>query len=355
VAAAVAALAEAAQRVTAVVGGGTGQQAAAEAVGRVVADRFRALREAVGGPAMEEALRLTSELYEQVARLALAPPGTALPPGPGLTPGQRLTAFAVRQPEPLAGWLRTLAETAGGLQLGGARQQIAAAGGQQLGPVCRPGIEGRFPFRRDAAQDVPADDFVRLFAPGGALDQFFQQQLRPYVDASRRPWRPAAVDGAPPVSASDVGQFERASAIREAFFPGVAGSGFRFELAPISLDGGATAGTLEVEGIPYPIAPRPGAAGAGRVAVLQWPSRGTVALSFEPASSAGPLAIDGAWSALRFVQRGRLQPTASPDRFRLTVAHGDRTAVFELRTGSATHPFGLRDLAEFRCPGLAAP
>ncbi len=355
---ATAAASQAAQRVAAAVGsGGAGPQAAAEVVGRVVGDRFRPLREAVNGPAMEEALRLVSEVYELAARLASAPPGTALPPTPGLSPTQRLTAFAVRQPEPLAGWLRTLAETVGGLQLGGARERLAAAGAQQLAPVCRPGLEQRFPFRREATQDVPADDFVRLFAPGGALDQFFQQQLRPYVDTSRRPWRPAAVEGPPPVSAADVGQFERAAAIREAFFPGVAGSGFRFELAPVSLDGGATAGTLEVEGIPYPLAPRAGAGGAGRVALLQWPSRGTVALSFEPPSSAGPLAVDGAWSALRFVlQRGRLQPAASPDRFRLTVAHGDRTAVFELRVGSSTHPFGLRDLlAEFRCPGLAAP
>ncbi len=233
-----------------------------------------------------------------------------------------------------------------------ARQQIAAAGGQQLAPFCRQGMEQRFPFRRDAAQDMPVDDFVRLFAPGGALDQFFQQQLRPYVDASRKPWRPVAADGAPPVSAADVAQFQRAAAIRDAFFPGLASSGFRFELAPVSLDAGAASAVLEVEGIPYPLAPRPG--GSARVAVLQWPSRGSIALNFEPASSAGPLVVDGAWSALRFVARGNLQPAGSPDRFRLTIAHGDRSAVFELRTGSASHPFGLRELTEFRCPGLAA-
>jgi type VI secretion system protein ImpL len=35
------------------------------------------------------------------------------------------------------------------------------------------------------------------------------------------------------------------------------------------------------------------------------------------------------------------------------VAQGDRSVVFELRTGSTIHPFGMRELAEFRCPVLA--
>lgn len=77
-----------------------------------------------------------------------------------------------------------------------------------------------------------------------------------------------------------------------------------------------------------------------------------MSLSFDPAPAAGPMIVDGTWSALRFVSRGNLQPTAAPERFRLTVPHGERSAVFEVRAGSAIHPFGLRELAEFRCPAL---
>ena len=97
-------------------------------------------------------------------------------------------------------------------------------GGQQLAPFCRLLGDPRnipFPFRpRDAPQDMPVDDFARLFGPGGSLDQFFAQWIRPYVDTTQRPWRLVATAGlAPPVTQADVLQLERAQAIRDAFFP----------------------------------------------------------------------------------------------------------------------------------------
>jgi type VI secretion system protein ImpL len=216
-------------------------------------------------------------------------------------------------------------------------------------------VEARFPFRRDAnAPDVPMDDFVRLFGPGGVFDQFFAQNLRNFVDTTVRPWRPVAVDGLPPpVSAIDIAQFQRAAAIRDAFFPaslpGQAGAGLRFELMPTGLDPAATGATLEVEGNKVAIAP--GAAGA-RPVLMQWPSRGAVTLGFEPSAGA-PVVADGPWAAMRFVARGQLLGTATPDRFRLSLRQGDRAADFELRASSVVNPFALRELAEFRCPQLA--
>jgi type VI secretion system protein ImpL len=43
----------------------------------------------------------------------------------------------------------------------------------------------------------------------------------------------------------------------------------------------------------------------------------------------------------------------SPDRLRLRVVQGDRSIDFELRAGSSQHPFGLAELAQFRCPSFA--
>ena len=41
------------------------------------------------------------------------------------------------------------------------------------------------------------------------------------------------------------------------------------------------------------------------------------------------------------------------DPLRLRVTQGDRVIDFELRAGSTQHPFGLRELTEFRCPTLS--
>jgi type VI secretion system protein ImpL len=306
-------------------------------------------------------LAILNDLYVQVARLANSAPGTVPPQTTGLDPGQRLLAEAQRQPEPLRAWLVAMAQSTGRARAGGAQAAIAAAaggsgggggggGGASLNQLCR-GIESRFPFRRQPnAPDMPADDFIRLFAPGGTFDQFFTQHLRPYADTTQRPWRPVAVEGLPPaVSASDLAQFQRAAAIRDAFFPAGVGSGFRFQLQPQGLSAGVTAAMLEASGARNALAP----GGGGRPIDLAFPALQPVTLVFDPPSSQGDLAFDGAWSALKLVFLNRLVATPAPDRFRLTVQRGDRTAEFILQAGSAINPFGLREMLDFRCPTFA--
>ena len=306
----------------------------------------------ISGQPLDGVLAVVNDLYVQVARLASGPPGTVMPaPASGLDPGQRIAAEAQRAPEPLSRWLGVIAQSTAALRAGGTRASIAAAAAQQLAPFCKQ-VETRFPFKRDPdAPDMPVDDFVRLFGPGGVFDQFFSQTIRNYVDTTQRPWRPVAADGlAPPVVPADILQFQRAAAIRDAFFPGQAGGGLRFELMPLGLSAGARGAVLDVEGAKTAIVP--GAVGA-RLVQMQWPSRGPVSIAFDPPSSIGSQQFDGAWASMKFIARGRLAPSRTPDRMRFTIQQGEHAAEFELRASSIVHPFMLRELAEFRCPQLS--
>lgn len=321
----------------------------AEPVAQVVEQRFEAIRAAAGDP-MDGVLRIVNDLFVQVQRLATAPPGTVPAQAAGLDPGQRLQAEAARQPQPLQRWLLTMVTQTNVARGGGAKAALAAAAAQQLAPFCR-GLEQRFPFNING-EDLPVDDFMRLFGPGGVFDQFFTQNVRQYVDTTQTPWRPMATDGLPPpISAADLMQFQRAVAIRTAFFPSVASLGLRFELVPRQMDPGALSATLEFEGTRSEITQ----GGPARPIALSWPARGNLTLSFDPPSSAGPLAYDGAWSALRLVMRRGSTLGAGPsrERMRLRVVQGERSMDFELRAGSAQHPFGLAELQQFRCPTLS--
>ena len=321
----------------------------AEPVAQLVEQRFEVLRAAAGDP-MDGVLRIVNDLFVQVQRLATAPPGTVPAQAAGLDPGQRLQAEAARQPQPLQRWLLTMVTQTNVARGGGAKAALAAAGAQQLAPFCR-GLEQRFPFNING-EDLPVDDFMRLFGPGGVFDQFFTQNVRQYVDTTQTPWRPMATDGLPPpISAADLMQFQRAVAIRTAFFPSVASLGLRFELVPRQMDPGAISATLEFEGTRSEITQ----GGPARPIALSWPARGNLTLSFDPPSSAGPLAYDGAWSALRLVMRRGSTLGAGPsrERMRLRVVQGERSMDFELRAGSAQHPFGLAELQQFRCPTLS--
>lgn len=321
----------------------------AEPVAEIVEARFEAVRASAGEP-VDGVLRIVNDLFVQVQRMATAPPGTLPPPAAGLDPGQRLQAEAARQPQPLQRWMNGMVSATAAARGGGAKAALAAAGAQQLAPFCR-GLEQRFPFNING-EDLPVDDFMRLFGPGGVFDQFFTQNVRQYVDITSLPWRPVATDGLPPpISAADLMQFQRARAIREAFFPSVASVGLRFELVPRSMDPGAISAVLEAEGARNEIAQ----GGSSRPIALSWPARGNTTLTFDPPSLAGPLAYDGAWSALRLVMRRGSTLTATParERLRLRVVQGERSMDFELRAGSTQHPFGLAELREFRCPTLA--
>ena len=328
----------------------------ASVVAKVVEERFKPLREASGKP-LDAVIAVLNDLYTQIAKVAWAAPGGVPPPGgTELDPAQRLMSEAQRAPEPLSRWLRTAAQSSSAVKAGGTRATVAAAAAQQLAPFCK-GVETRFPFRRDpGAPDMPMGDFVRLFGPNGAFDQFFTQNLRSVVDTRQKPWKPLAVDGTPaPVSATDIAQFQRAAAIRDAFFPaplpGQTAGSLQFELVPVSLDAGAKGAVVEVDGTKTAIPA--GTANNARAIALSWPSRSAISLSFDGEPPQSAIVGDGPWAALRFVARGRLQPTNVPDRLRLALQQGARTAEFELRAGSIVHPFMLRELAEFRCPQLA--
>jgi type VI secretion system protein ImpL len=132
--------------------------------------------------------------------------------------------------------------------------------------------------------------------------------------------------------------------------PGQPAGGLRFFLVPLGLDPAARGAVLDVEGKKTVIPP---GAQLGQPIELQWPARGNVSLSFDGEPAASALVNDGPWASLRFVARARIQPGAVPERLRLTLQSGQRSADFELRTNSIVHPFAMRELAEFRCPTLS--
>jgi len=197
------------------------------------------------------------------------------------------------------------------------------------------------------------DDFGLLFSSGGLLDQFFNEQLRPFVDSTRRPWRWRG-DASRKLGMSDavLVQFQRASEIRDAFFPsGGPKPRVSFQLKPLSMDSAISQFLLSIDGqtLTYSHGPiRPGA--------LQWPGPdgvGQAHMQISPAAADGrsSVSIDGPWALFRLLDRSALDPTGVPEHFRVRFDVGGRAAVYELRAGSARNPFNLNSLHRFRCPG----
>jgi type VI secretion system protein ImpL len=225
------------------------------------------------------------------------------------------------------------------LRDGGPRGAMIAAWNAGGGPaaLCQTVTANRYPFTPGAPSDVPVDDFARLLGPGGAIDAFFNTQLKPYVDTAVRPWKTKTVDNVtPPVTPESLAQFQRAAAIRDLFFPATSPQPqVRFDVTPTE----SGSSTLEFGGAKIVAAKGTQA----RPVALSWPAPTPARLTI---TGTQPLEDPGPWSLFRLI--GRAQASVSGDRMTLQFGAGDQSARFDLRANP--NPFGSTLLSEFRCP-----
>jgi type VI secretion system protein ImpL len=223
-----------------------------------------------------------------------------------------------------------------------------------IGDTCRLAIAGNFPFSADSRRDVGIDDFTRVFAQGGLLDDFFVKTLAPFVDTSTRPWRYRTLPGATePVQGPDLEPFQQAKAIRDVFFsdPGQKQLAWKIDLRVPELDPSITSLAIDVDGQTMlyqhgPVAPRtmnwPGPRGGAHVDVTAEPR-------IRPDTST--LSADGPWALLRLLQKGRVIETATPGRTRIALDFDDRRAVLDIASpGTAANPLTSPVLKAFHCP-----
>jgi type VI secretion system protein ImpL len=328
--------------------------------GHEIDQRYQALRDFVSdrpGAPIDLVLREVGDAQQQIARLAatVLTPGTAAPTAGGVDPLLALNADATRQPQPLGRWLTEIATSAIALRSGDPRLQLATFFNAAGGPaeLCSAVVNGHYPFVPNATDDVPMDDFARLFAPGAALDGFMNTLLRRYVDTSGKTWRLTSVDAASaPVSAVDLMQFQHAVMIRDVFFAdGGTRPRFRLDITPVGADTATRQVMLDLDGttIVY-------AHGAPRSTQVTWPSfslQPTMRLVFEPPP--GELRETGPWALFRLFALGRMQAVpGTTDRYTLTFQFGARQATFDLRVQASGNPFTPALLQDFHCPSVRA-
>jgi type VI secretion system protein ImpL len=335
------------------------------APGQTINDRFKPLRDytasANGAPSrLDDAIKQLAELYQQVSKAATAPDQNAallsgLSGGNGGDRGQliaQIKAAAAGMPAPLGAVAAAAAQNAASVAVGGARHQINQAWTSAVAPLCVAALEGRFPMVTSSQIDVAPADFNKLFAPNGLIDQFFNTNLKPFVDQTRSPWKWQRVDGVDlGISQAALDQFERAARIRDGLFPsGATAPKVVFEVTPMELDARATQVILDVDGQSQTYRHGP-----PLPQIMRWPGGdgpSTVRLSFGPPLTGQPAALvkTGTWSLFRFLAAGTLSKTAQPERFTFKIAVGDRSVSYAIRADSINNPFGQNLMEAFRCP-----
>ncbi|MBS0315773.1 MAG: type VI secretion system membrane subunit TssM [Proteobacteria bacterium] len=328
-----------------------------------VDDHFRSLHEfVVGGkdkpPQLEAVIGKIQQVYQGLNQAANSPnQGQALlgmVAGGGAGGGsaaQQLQDLSQTVPKPIAAMLQTVSNSSSQVTASGAGTQLADAWRSKVLPLCTAAFN-RYPFIAGSAQDVPLDDFVHLLGPGGLIDQFFDQYLKPVVDTTQLPWKWQAGGNVKlGLSQESLVQFQRASEIRDALFPtGGQQISVKFQLTPTQLDPGLAQVSVEVAGqrLSY-------AHGPSEPTAMQWPASngGTqVRMTMTP-TSGGPATVvsnAGPWALLRLMDAARVQSSGQPDKFHITFTSPAGSAGFELDASSVRNPFTMTAIRAFRCP-----
>ena len=383
---------------------------------KLVDSRFAALREVVTGqadddvvsatgagkPALENIAGLLNEYYTVLVVADTALGTNSLPPGAAVA-GMKLKLEAGKLPAPFKAILTALADSGTEKVAQGASailstqaqtqlDRIFRALNSQVSDPCKRSIEGRYPFAA-SSQEVSIDDFTRIFAAGGAADNFFQQQLQPFVDTSSRPWRYKNPETANQMASSDalassvvsgfpaaglgaatgptlMGEllkllekqgpnpdaFASMNTIRDVFFrePGSKNMAWKMDIKASQVDPTITEFIINVDGQTQRYAHGPVQALA-----VTWPgARGGVSaeLTATPRISAATSSIvtSGPWALMRLIEQAKLDNTATVGQVIANFNFDGRKAVLDINTGaSLPSPLTTDLLKSFQCPGVS--
>jgi type VI secretion system protein ImpL len=302
---------------------------------------------------IEASMAALKNLHDYLLQVSNAPDKKAsILPGGALSPLQSAKLDFARLPEKLAASLENLTRTGGSNIKTDAKAQLNSFLKTSVDIPCNSALAGRYPFTKNAQQEVLMADFIKIFSANGVVEQYFNNHLKGLVDTSAAIWQELPGDNSLGLSAVALKQFQLAAKIREAFFPGAASKPqVDFELKPLSLDDKVGTFRLNIEGqeLVYQHGPE-------LSTQFKWPginSSAGVRLVFETLEGKQVSRFkEGAWALFKMLDDFNIERTALPDRFNLTVKLDGLVARFELRAASVNNPFALTEYQAFRCPEL---
>jgi len=262
----------------------------------------------------------------------------------------RLYALAVKQPEPLRGWLQGIADNSWRVLLQTTHTYIAALWAHDIYPWYQKNIVDSYPVFNPAKRSLSLEDFNAFFGPKGIMDKYFNTYLQPFVDNSQVYWVWKNLDGQHldiPQEVLEV--FIRAALIQKMFYAeNSTNLGVRFALTPLEMSPNARMFVLDLEGqkISYEYGQR-------KVDHLIWPgpTPSSVTLEFFGANGSHVNTTQtDVWAWFRLLDKANLHALENTERFSLMFDLNGNSIRYELTPERPINPFIAGVINNFRCP-----
>lgn len=255
-----------------------------------------------------------------------------------------------RLPQPINGWLSSVADDTWSLVLGDAYQFLNQRYQSELYSFYGKAIDKRYPFNAHSTSDVALNDFREFFKVQGVAEKFFDNYMRAFVSGDPGSYRLRSVDGRSlPMSRGFLEQMAHAQIIRRGFFAENPNEPqLQFKLEPYTLDPGVSRaefrlGDHSMEYRHGPIVPEsfkwPAESGDGRASLVLEKIAGR-ALGLE--ENTGP------WSLFRLFDLMQTEYLRGRDVMVLKANVGGMRANYLLSSQRSPNPFDMNAIRRFR-------
>jgi len=272
-----------------------------------------------------------------------------------------LRTYSKNMPEPVKGWLVSLSDESWKIVLSSAHQHINSEWKNQVYSVYSQGLSGRYPLKRNAKNELALLDFSDFFKPGGTMDKFTVEFIKPFVD-TRKGWKNRVVDKrSVGLKSSTLKQIRRADNIKSVFFrknPEV--PSISFQLKPYRMEKIDARFWLDVgnQRISYNHGPK-------FWKDLNWSGddeNTRVRIVFEDLEeNHHEKSFEGPWAWFRLQDESKLTKTKKANIFLVNYSVTEsestkntiikRTIQYLIKAKSVNNPFSKNLLGSFNCPG----
>lgn len=200
-------------------------------------------------------------------------------------------------------------------------------------------LMSRYPFNNNTSKDVSLKDFEAFFAPNGTLDNFYNNELKLFID-DKLSMDMNSTNKSSLLRNDVLKQFANAKKIQQAFFNRKGILDVEFTLEPINLSANQRRSVINVDGqyIEY-------SHGSRRPVELIWPNTlrdsSISKLSLVPASvnlSPRAITIQGPWAFFRLLEQGQVVSASETSiDYRFSINGGN--VVYRLNTEEDANPF----------------
>jgi type VI secretion system protein ImpL len=266
-----------------------------------------------------------------------------------------LNAYAKNTPAPVKRWLTKISAESWNVVVKTASQHLNNEWRTSVYQPYLDSIAGRYPVSSSSANDIALIDFVEFFKPGGNMDAFYTNNIKPFI-TTRGGWRNKSVDGhSLGLSSRTLRQIKQAIEIKNVFFrQDPETPSLTFNLKPNVMPKNNIRFMLDVgdNRLSYSHGPK-------FWKTLKWVADGEqnrVRIIFEDLDEQQhSKTFSGPWAWFRLLSQSKLTKTSDSSTYIVNFALDDgsedtRKISYRIKAQSVNNPFEKKLLGTFRCP-----